>query len=169
MGMVGYGQFHAARWLCRAIAREDREEARRIVDSVEPSWLTLGAWELWAALFDALAMLDDRDRIEADAPRWMQREAYVAPFALRALGIARSDRSLLADAVARFGSLGIACRGTAAPAVDTYDPYEGEVMVWQRSANAGSRTTRAASPSRSRTCRRSRRSTAHMPGSTHKI
>jgi class 3 adenylate cyclase/tetratricopeptide (TPR) repeat protein len=107
IGMVGYGQFHSARWLCLAIAREDREEARRIVDSVEPSWLTLGAWELWAALFDALAMLDDRDRIEADAPRWMQREAYVAPFALRALGIARSDRSLLADAEARFDAMGL--------------------------------------------------------------
>lgn len=107
IGMVGYGRTHAAKWIRLALAREDREEVRRIVDTVEPPWLTSDAWELWAALFDALAALGERDRIEAQAPEWVRPDAYVAPFAVRALGVARNDRTLLTDAVARFEAMGL--------------------------------------------------------------
>jgi len=107
VGMVGYGRIHAAKWLRLALARHDREEIRRIVDTVEPRWLTPDAWELWAALFDALAALGERDRIEADTPQWVRPDAYVAPFAVRALGVARNDRVLLTDAVTRFEAMGL--------------------------------------------------------------
>lgn len=107
IGMVGYARFHTARLLYLAIGRRDVDEARRLVNSVEPSWLTPGAWELWAALLDGLVFLEDRDRIEAVAQQWMRPNAYVAPFAARALGVARKDRALLTDAVERFESMGL--------------------------------------------------------------
>jgi hypothetical protein len=107
IGMVGYGRFHSARWLALAIARQDREETRRLVNSVERDWLPPNAWELWAALLEALALLGDRDRIEAEAPQWVRPDAYVAPFAVRALGVVRADRALLADAIDRFEAMGL--------------------------------------------------------------
>jgi hypothetical protein len=107
IGMVGYTRFHSARWLGLAIARHDRDETRRLLNSVERGWLTPGAWELWATLLDGLAFLDDRVRIEADAPQWVRPDAYVASFAVRALGVVRKDRALLTDAIARFEALGL--------------------------------------------------------------
>jgi hypothetical protein len=77
------------------------------VDSVEPAWLIPGAWELWAAFLDSLALLGERDRIEAEAPQWVRPDAYVAPFAVRALGVVRNDMALLTDAIARFEALGL--------------------------------------------------------------
>jgi hypothetical protein len=107
VGMVGYTKFHAARRLSLAVARQDHEETRRIVDSVEPGWLTPSAWELWSALFDGLAVLDDRDRVEAEAPQWLGSDAYVTPFAVRALAMVRKDGALLTDAIARFDAMGL--------------------------------------------------------------
>jgi class 3 adenylate cyclase/tetratricopeptide (TPR) repeat protein len=107
IGMVGYARLHAPRWLGLAIARHDDNEVHRIINSLEPAWLSPGAWELWAALFDGLAQIDNRERIEADAPQWVRPNAYVAPFAARAVGIARGDKALLADAEARFQAMGL--------------------------------------------------------------
>jgi hypothetical protein len=107
IGMVGYGQFHASRWLRLALARGDLGEAWRIIDAVEAPYLTPGNWELWAALFDGLAALGDRDRIEREAPGWIRPDAYVAPFAAKALGVVRKDADLMADAVARFEAMGM--------------------------------------------------------------
>ncbi len=106
-GMIGYGRVHAPKWLRLAIARQDRVEIRRVLDSIHPSWLTPAAWERATAVLDGLAALDDRERIEALAPQWLDQQAYVAPFARRALGIARRDRQLVADAVARFEEMGL--------------------------------------------------------------
>ena len=92
----------------RARLRQDRDEVRRLVASVQPGWLSGGTWTEWTALFDALAFLGDRERIEAEAPSWVRPNSYVAPFAARALGVARADIALLEDAVARFEALGLA-------------------------------------------------------------
>jgi class 3 adenylate cyclase len=59
-------------------------------------------WEPVSTFLDALAALDDRERIEAEAPKWLQPGMFAEPFALRALGIARSDRALLQQALGRF-------------------------------------------------------------------
>jgi hypothetical protein len=107
IGMVGYGRITVARWLRLAMARHDLDDLRRRVDSVDAAWLIPGAWELRAALLDALALLGDRDRIEIEAPGWVRPDAYVAPFAVRALGIVRNDTALLSDAIDRFEALGL--------------------------------------------------------------
>ncbi len=107
IGMVGYGRITAAWRLSLALARGDHAEARRVLDSIQPAWLTSGAWNLWSAFLDGLALLSDRERIEAEAPRWVGQDAYVAPFALRALGVVRDDHALLAEAVDRFEAMGL--------------------------------------------------------------
>ena len=64
-------------------------------------------WEPVSTFLDALAALGDRERIEAEAPKWMTEGTFDEPFALRALGIARGDRALLEQAVKRFEAMGI--------------------------------------------------------------
>jgi len=90
-----------------ALARNDLAELRRLVDSP-----TLGAQRPFvfdgaAALFDALVALGDRERIESEAPQWVREGTYTAPFALRALGVARADSRLLNEAMARFEAMGL--------------------------------------------------------------
>ncbi|MGP7999572.1 MAG: ATP-binding protein [Streptosporangiaceae bacterium] len=62
-------------------------------------------WEPATTFLDALAALGDRDRIEAEAPKWLQQGTFAEPFALRALGTVRSDRALLQHALERFEAL----------------------------------------------------------------
>ena len=64
-------------------------------------------WEPAATFLDALAALGDRERIEAEAPKWRQPGTFAEPFALRALGVARDDRALLGQALARFEAMGL--------------------------------------------------------------
>jgi class 3 adenylate cyclase len=64
-------------------------------------------WEPVSTFLDALAALGDRERIEAEAPNWLQQGTFAEPFALRALGIARSDRALLQQALGRFELMGL--------------------------------------------------------------
>jgi class 3 adenylate cyclase len=64
-------------------------------------------WEPVSIFLDALAALGDRERIEAEAPKWLQPGTFAEPFALRALGIARTDRALLKQALERFEALGL--------------------------------------------------------------
>ena len=62
-------------------------------------------WEPVSTFLDALAALGDRERIEAEAPNWLQQGAFAEPFALRALGIARDDPALLRQALQRFEAM----------------------------------------------------------------
>jgi class 3 adenylate cyclase len=62
-------------------------------------------WEPVSTFLDALAALSDRERIEAEAPKWLQAGTFAEPFALRALGIARRDRALLRQALGRFEAM----------------------------------------------------------------
>jgi hypothetical protein len=121
VGMVGYGREHASRRLRLAVARHDTTEIRRIIDSLQPDWLAPAMFDLWAALFDGLAVLGDRDRIEADAPQWVRPDALVAPFAVRALAIARRDEALLREAEARFDAMGLGRQANRTRALDLND------------------------------------------------
>jgi class 3 adenylate cyclase len=58
-----------------------------------------------SAFLDALVALGDRERIETEAPKWLQAGTFGEPFALRALGTARSDRTLLQQALERFEAM----------------------------------------------------------------
>ena len=107
IGMEGYGLFFHPKKLRLALVREDLVELRRVVDALDPKELEPWAYESRAALFDALIALGDRERIESDAPLWVRPGTYVEPFALRALGFAREDAALLADAAARFEAMGL--------------------------------------------------------------
>jgi tetratricopeptide (TPR) repeat protein len=107
LGMVGYARFHSSRQLGLAVARRDTTEIRRLIDSIEPAWLTPNYWLLWTAFFDGLVELDDRERIEAEAPPWLDRDMYVTAFAVRALAVARGDPALLEQAAARFDAMGL--------------------------------------------------------------
>ncbi len=62
-------------------------------------------WEPVSTFLDALAALGDRERIEAEAPKWLREGTFAEPFALRALGIARGDRALLGRALERFDAM----------------------------------------------------------------
>jgi hypothetical protein len=62
-------------------------------------------WEPVSTFLDALAALGDRERIEAEAPKWLAEGTFAEPFALRALGIARGDRTLLGQALERFEAM----------------------------------------------------------------
>jgi class 3 adenylate cyclase len=62
-------------------------------------------WEPVSTYLDALAALGDRERIEAEAPNWLQPGTLAEPFALRALGIARDDPALLRQALERFEAM----------------------------------------------------------------
>ncbi len=64
-------------------------------------------WEPSSTFLDALAALGDRERTEAEALKWLQAGTFAEPFALRALGIARSDRVLLQQALERFETMGL--------------------------------------------------------------
>ena len=64
-------------------------------------------WEPASTYLDALAALGDRERIEAEAPKWLHPGTFSEPFALRALGVARDDRTLLRQALARFEAMGL--------------------------------------------------------------
>ncbi len=62
-------------------------------------------WEPVSTFLDALAAVGDRERIEAEAPKWLQQRTFAEPFALRALGTARNDRALLQQALERFEAM----------------------------------------------------------------
>jgi class 3 adenylate cyclase/tetratricopeptide (TPR) repeat protein len=107
IGMEGYGVSFHPKQLRLTLVREDLVEVRRLIDALDPEQLEPWAFESRAALFDALIALGDRERIESDAPAAVQPGTYLAPFALRALGFARGDAAVLADAAARFEAMGL--------------------------------------------------------------
>jgi hypothetical protein len=107
IGMEGYRMWLAPPRIRLAIARNDLGELRRLVDAITPSDLQPWTYEMPAAMFDALIALDDREAIEADAPKWLRPKTYAEPFALRALGFAGADETMLTDAAARFEGMGL--------------------------------------------------------------
>jgi class 3 adenylate cyclase len=83
-----------------ALARHQTGELAELVPQ-EFDW----EWEPVSTFLDALAALADRERIEAEAPKWLQQGTFAEPFALRALGTARGDRALLRQALERFEAM----------------------------------------------------------------
>ena len=89
-----------------ALLRGDRDALAELLAVHGLHGATFGVAELGARL-DALVFLGDRERVEAEASRLLKRGTYLEPFALRALGIAREEDSLLTEAEARFSALGL--------------------------------------------------------------
>jgi class 3 adenylate cyclase len=99
-------EFEAGR-IRLALAHQDLPKLRGLVDSFELGMPRAFAFDVAAALFDALVALGDGERIESEAPRWVRKGTYVEPFALRALGVAHDDDQLLAEASASFEAMGL--------------------------------------------------------------
>jgi hypothetical protein len=86
-----------------ALARHDTGQLAELA-SADFDW----EWEPVSTFLDALAALGDRERIEAEAPKWLQPGTFAEPFALRALGVARGDQELLGQALERFEAMDLA-------------------------------------------------------------
>jgi class 3 adenylate cyclase len=107
LGMVGYPLFNPPR-LRLGVARRDLEALRVLLGSLnEEEDLAVYAYPSWAAALDALVTLGDDAAIEARAPAALRAGPYVEPFALRALGVARGDDTLLEDAMGKFEAMGL--------------------------------------------------------------
>lgn len=110
--MEGYDlQFSGPR-LRLALLKRDHEALERHVEagtaaiSRDLYWWSVSAT---GARLDALVELGDRHRVEVEAdPLLAHQGTYVEPFAPRALGRVRNDRSLISRALERFHDLGLA-------------------------------------------------------------
>ena len=92
-----------------ALLRADEEATRRILEvlpAMGGPWGVDGA----AARLDALLLLGETERLEEEAAPFLDEQGYTRPFALRALGISRGDRSLVDEAAARFEAMGLGWR-----------------------------------------------------------
>ena len=89
-----------------AIQRGDRDALAQLIEVHGPHAGPFGIAELGARL-DALVLIGDRDRLEAEGTLLLKRGTYLEPFALRAIGIARADYRLLAEADSVFAALGL--------------------------------------------------------------
>jgi class 3 adenylate cyclase len=100
IGMEGWRFWFDPPRIRLALARGDLAALPALVEGGEPD-----AIEPPSAFLDALVALSDRERIEAEAPKWLTPGIYAEPFALRALGVARGDQMLIRQAIERFEAL----------------------------------------------------------------
>jgi class 3 adenylate cyclase/tetratricopeptide (TPR) repeat protein len=92
-----------------SLLRGDLPATRRILEAHPAAHDPFGP-DVDAARLDALAALGDDERLEAEAAPFLDRPSYTRPFALRALGLARDDSSLIERAVSEFEAIGLAWR-----------------------------------------------------------
>jgi len=89
-----------------ALERGDRSAAAALLDLPVERAFVFGP-AVFSARLDAALALGLHDLIEREAPVLVQAGTMVEPFALRALGAARGDDDLLAQADERFSALGL--------------------------------------------------------------
>jgi hypothetical protein len=103
--MEGYGLTIEAPRLRLSLLRGDLEAAERLLESGEAMYFARTA--ATAARLDALAALGRREGVEDEAGPLLQRNIYLQPFALRALGQVRGDKRLVAEAIGGFERMGL--------------------------------------------------------------
>jgi hypothetical protein len=103
-GMQGHAYALEAARIRLALARGDGDALAELVER-GVSRRFIFDLQGFAARLDAIAALRDLRRAEDEAPQFLISGTYLEPFALRALGAARGDESLLAQAVERFEAL----------------------------------------------------------------
>ena len=106
--MEGYGETLDTPRLRLALARNDAEEAERLLAQpiVAHGWHR--GWFVFAnqaTRLDALGQLGKRELVEREAPGHLRANTYLEPFALRALGRVRADSTLLEQAEDRFTAM----------------------------------------------------------------
>jgi hypothetical protein len=105
-GTEGWGSYVDPLHLRFALVRGDRAEAERLVGGVFEREFVFGP-SVRAVRLDALAALQLRDIVEAEAPASLRSRTFIEPFAIRALGIVRRDDELLSRADDRFRALSL--------------------------------------------------------------
>jgi len=110
----GFGMALDAPRIRLALHRGELERASGLL-GVDPgirskTWYVLSSI---ATRIDALAALEDRERVEEEAPPLLRPETYLEPFALRALALVRADDALAERAIARFEALGLGWHAAA--------------------------------------------------------
>jgi hypothetical protein len=108
LGTEGYGNILAAPRTYLAINRHDLDAVRALLE--KPLFVRRQIWFYAATVtsyLDGLAALNDVDRIEADAPQFLQPPSALEPFALRALAVARGDATVRDRAASRFEAMGL--------------------------------------------------------------
>jgi class 3 adenylate cyclase len=92
-----------------ALLRGDHERLAALLDSSATMWHLSFDGSLYALAteLEALIALGRPREAEEVATRLLQPGTYLEPFALRALGIVRDDRSLTDQAVERFEAMGL--------------------------------------------------------------
>jgi hypothetical protein len=105
LGMQGYGHVLDRMHIEIAIARGQRDEVERKLREWNPAGF--GRVEGLITRLNALIMLERRTEIEEVVPTPVNPMTYLGAFALRALGFARRDTSMMNDALARFEAMGL--------------------------------------------------------------
>jgi class 3 adenylate cyclase len=105
LGMEGYGAWLDPLYVQIAVARGDTAEIERKLSEWQPEGFE--DVDGLIARLNALVALDRRPEIEAEAPALVKPDTYLEPFALRALGFARSDDSVIDQAIERFTTMGM--------------------------------------------------------------
>jgi class 3 adenylate cyclase len=104
-GMEGYDSWLRPSEVGLAVARGDLVTLERLLQDWKPDGLEdvegLVTW------LDAFVALDRKAEIEREAPALVKLGTYLEPFALRALGYARDDDRLIAQAIALFEGFGL--------------------------------------------------------------
>jgi class 3 adenylate cyclase len=106
--MQGYGTVIGAPRQQLALHRGDTDAAATLLGEPAVRRTTWFFMSSLATHFDALAALGETARMEAETRRYLQPGSYLEPFALRALGAVRQDRTLVERAADRFEALGLA-------------------------------------------------------------
>jgi class 3 adenylate cyclase len=105
LGMEGYSVAVDPMHVEIAIARGDVAEVERKLSE----WSPQGFWDYDGLVtrLNALVVLERRAEIEAEAPAILKPRTYLEPFALRALGFAREDDTLIEQAIERFEAMSL--------------------------------------------------------------
>jgi tetratricopeptide (TPR) repeat protein len=109
IAMAGYDAVFAPLRIRLALARGDLGPLEQLVGEALPPPPAKNWWTLCteAARLDALAVLGDTTAVDAEAPPYVVSGTYLAPFALRALGVVHHDEALLDHARASFTAFGL--------------------------------------------------------------
>jgi class 3 adenylate cyclase len=100
-----------------ALLRGDLNEAARILEYLPASGDPWGL-DAAAARLDGLVALGDRAGVEEEAAPFLDSDSYTRPFALRAVGVVRGDRALIAQSLARFEAMGLEWQAAETRALD---------------------------------------------------
>jgi class 3 adenylate cyclase/tetratricopeptide (TPR) repeat protein len=92
-----------------ALLRGDLERARALLESSGATWQWSQDGSLYALAtkLDALIALGRMEEAEEAATCLLEPGTYLEPFALRTLGLVRSDRALTEHAIERFEAMGL--------------------------------------------------------------